>query len=87
MTDEPCVEEEGEPRGFYVVSWRRPDGHVESQDAVDNCSMLLILLQKMNHFKSVWVRESCGGAIVLVYDAYGNLQRPPRYPERFDYDE
>lgn len=70
-----------EPDCAFVVSWRLPDGHVQSKAVPDTCSMLLTFQHAMTYHKSVWVREDPGGAIILVYDAYGNLLRPSWYRE------
>lgn len=60
----------------YTICYRRGDGQVETEDRDSLASVMGVLGHLTHDYSEIWVRQKPGGAIVLVYDADGGLDRP-----------
>lgn len=61
---------------MYTICYRRRDGGVETIEAKNAASLGGHLAHLMYDYPAIWVRQNPGGAIVLVYDKSGELDRP-----------
>jgi hypothetical protein len=62
----------------YVICYRRPDGYIEHETAKTLPSAFGKVAHLAHDYPQIWVRVNPGGAIVLVRDRIGYLQRPSR---------
>ena len=60
----------------YVINFRRGDGFIDQIEAKNEASLGGHLAHLMYDYESIWVRKNPGGAVVLVYDKRGSLNRP-----------
>jgi hypothetical protein len=60
----------------FRMCYRTPDGNVATEERPSLASVCGRLPQLAEDFGDVWVRETTGGAIVLVYSLTENMDRP-----------
>ncbi|QDH50409.1 hypothetical protein [Caulobacter phage KcrB] len=60
----------------YRIFYRAPSGRIETDDRPSMASVLGVLQHLIYDYEEVWVRETPSGAIILVYDGTGALNRP-----------
>lgn len=61
---------------MFTICYRRGDGNVETVQAKNEASLGGHLAHLLYNYPAVWVRRKPGGAIVLVYERSGGLDRP-----------
>lgn len=62
----------------YIINFRRQDGFVDQIEAANEASLGGHIAHLMYDYEEFWVRENPGGAIVMVYEKRGSLNRPSR---------
>ena len=62
----------------FVINYRQQDGRVEQTEAKNEASLGGHIAHLMYDYSVFWVRENPGGAIIMIYDKYGSMNRPSR---------